>query len=73
MEKKMTLTKINKELKEMGYELKVGIKNFYFSPLGNNPKIFEPIVLVRKLNDLTLHQWKSELQFQIIYGTKVAQ
>ncbi|NVM47054.1 MAG: hypothetical protein HWN79_19325 [Candidatus Lokiarchaeota archaeon] len=69
----MTLTKINKELKEMGYELIKGNKYFYFSPLNNNPKFVEPITYVRKLNELTLHQWKSELDFLKIYAPKVAQ
>lgn len=68
----MTLKQINKELKEMGYELKKEIKNFYFSPLNNNPKFIEPIILgINKVSDLSLYQWKSELAFFKIYGSKI--
>ena len=64
--KMLTISKINKHISCLGYELTRGKGYYYFFPISDNvPMLTSDSVYVYRLNHLTLNQWLNELNDKI--------
>lgn len=68
----LTIKGVNGHIKHLGYELVNGRGYFYFSPIDASHRVLHSsMVMVNRLNQLTLDQWEQELKDKIEESIRV--